>query len=58
MNAKHKHIVRFLGYCSDTQGLIMEYEGSNIMADVRKMLLCFEYLPGGSLDKYIIGMIM
>lgn len=25
MKAKHKNIVRFLGYCSDTQGQIVDY---------------------------------
>uniref|UniRef100_A0ACD5YHN6 Uncharacterized protein n=1 Tax=Avena sativa TaxID=4498 RepID=A0ACD5YHN6_AVESA len=55
MKTKHEHIVRFLGYCSDTQGIMVDYEGSIVMADVRQMLLCFEYLPRGSLDNYIIG---
>uniref|UniRef100_A0ACD5Z1Q0 Uncharacterized protein n=1 Tax=Avena sativa TaxID=4498 RepID=A0ACD5Z1Q0_AVESA len=53
MKAKHKNIVRFLGYCSDTQGKITDYEGKLVMADVRNWLLCFEYIPNGSLDKYI-----
>uniref|UniRef100_A0A453MUY4 non-specific serine/threonine protein kinase n=1 Tax=Aegilops tauschii subsp. strangulata TaxID=200361 RepID=A0A453MUY4_AEGTS len=29
MKAKHKNIVRFLGYCSDTQGRIANYEDSS-----------------------------
>ncbi|XP_044407334.1 uncharacterized protein [Triticum aestivum] len=53
MKAKHKNIVRFLGYCSDTQGRIANYEGKFVMADLRNWLLCFEYVPNGSLDKYI-----
>ncbi|VAH41836.1 unnamed protein product [Triticum turgidum subsp. durum] len=53
MRAKHKNIVRFLGYCSDTQGKIADYEGKLVMADIRNWLLCFEYVPNGSLDKYI-----
>uniref|UniRef100_A0A8I6WKJ8 non-specific serine/threonine protein kinase n=1 Tax=Hordeum vulgare subsp. vulgare TaxID=112509 RepID=A0A8I6WKJ8_HORVV len=53
MKAKHKNIVRFLGYCSDTQGKIVDYEGKMVMADIRNWLLCFEYVPNGSLDKYI-----
>lgn len=53
MKAKHKNIVRFLGYCSDTQGKIMDYEGKLVMADIRNWLLCFEYVRNGSLDKYI-----
>uniref|UniRef100_A0ACD5WNN8 Uncharacterized protein n=2 Tax=Avena sativa TaxID=4498 RepID=A0ACD5WNN8_AVESA len=53
MKVKHKNILRFLGYCSDTQGKITDYEGKLVMADVRNWLLCFEYVPNGSLDKYI-----
>lgn len=53
MKAKHKNIVRLLGYCSDTQGRIEDYEGKFVMADVRNWLLCFEYVPNGSLDEYI-----
>lgn len=53
VKAKHKNIVRFLGYCSDTQGRLANYEGKVIMADLRNWLLCFEYVPNGSLDKYI-----
>ncbi|CAM0948539.1 unnamed protein product [Alopecurus aequalis] len=53
MKAKHKNIVRFLGYCCDTQGEMVDYEGELVLADVRQRLLCFEYLPQGSLDKKI-----
>jgi len=56
MKVKHKNIVRFLGYCSDTQGKVEKYEGKTVMADVRQRLLCFEFLPNGSLDWYITGM--
>jgi coatomer subunit beta' len=55
MKAKHKNVVRFLGYCSDTQGKILNYEGKMILAEERQRLLCFEFLPNGSLDKYITG---
>lgn len=39
-------------------GVIVEHEGGSVMADVRQMLLCFEYLPRGSLDKYITGKVI
>lgn len=55
MKVKHKNIVRFLGYCADTQGKMCEYAGKLVMADVRQRLLCFEYLPKGSLELYISG---
>uniref|UniRef100_A0ACD5Z3L5 Uncharacterized protein n=1 Tax=Avena sativa TaxID=4498 RepID=A0ACD5Z3L5_AVESA len=53
MKAKHKNIVRFVGYCSDAQGRIADNKGKFVMADIRNLLLCFEYVPNGSLDKYI-----
>lgn len=53
MKVKHKNIVRFLGYCSDTQGHVGSYEGKFVMADVQERLLCLEYHHKGSLDKYI-----
>ncbi|XP_037482624.1 FT-interacting protein 4-like [Triticum dicoccoides] len=54
MRVKHKNVVRFLGYCADRQGSMAKYNGKLVMADVHQRLLCFEYIPKGSLDKYII----
>ena len=53
--AKHKNVVRFLGYCADRQGSMEEFDKKLVMADVHERLLCFEYIPKGSLDKYIMG---
>uniref|UniRef100_A0ACD6A3A6 Uncharacterized protein n=1 Tax=Avena sativa TaxID=4498 RepID=A0ACD6A3A6_AVESA len=53
IKAKHKNIVRFLGYCADTQGKMENYEGMLVMADQRNWLLCFEYVHNGGLDKHI-----
>ena len=55
---KHKNIVRFLGYYAETHWTMVTQEGKFVMADVNQRLLCFEYLPNGSLDKYITGRIM
>lgn len=55
MRLKHKNIVRFLGYCADTQGEMMQHHGQLVMAEVRQRLLCFEYLRGGNLGEYITG---
>nr|CAB3459593.1 unnamed protein product [Digitaria exilis] len=52
MRVKHRNIIRFLGYCADTQGKMMDYEGKFVMADVRERLLCFEYVPA-TLKDYI-----
>lgn len=37
----------------DTQGSADKFNGKFVMADVQQRLLCFEYLPNGSLDKHI-----
>ena len=49
---KHKNTVRFLGYCSETQQVLMPYDGKRVLADVRHRLLCFEYMPRGCLADY------
>nr|CDM85886.1 unnamed protein product [Triticum aestivum] len=53
MKAKHRNIVRFLGYCSDRQEEFLKYEGKSIMAGIQERLLCFEYVQKGDLVKYI-----
>jgi serine/threonine protein kinase len=55
MSVRHKNIVRFLGYCADTQGNMLMYENKYVMADVQQRLLCFEYVPKGNLHDYITG---
>lgn len=55
MRMKHKNIVRFLGYCVDTQGKVWNIDEKHIMAEVRQWLLCFEDVPGGSLKDHITG---
>uniref|UniRef100_A0A0A8Y1I8 Protein kinase domain-containing protein n=1 Tax=Arundo donax TaxID=35708 RepID=A0A0A8Y1I8_ARUDO len=50
---KHKNIVRFLGYCVDSQGELMEIEGKLKIVEVQQRLLCFEYVPNGSLHHYL-----
>ncbi|GJN04908.1 hypothetical protein PR202_ga22490 [Eleusine coracana subsp. coracana] len=56
MKVQHKNIVRFLGYCYESSHQYMEYEAKHVFAKSLKMLLCFEYMPKGSLDKHINGM--
>ncbi|XBH66118.1 hypothetical protein VPH35_119577 [Triticum aestivum] len=53
MRAKHENIVRFQGYCSDTQSEVMEYKGSYVMAEVQKRFLCFEYVSNGNIRQYL-----
>ena len=63
MKAKHKNIVRFLGYCANTENKAMKHSESGepskyIFAEMRERLLCFEYISNGSLDRYLTGMTM
>ncbi|KAM0921810.1 hypothetical protein ACQ4PT_006721 [Festuca glaucescens] len=53
LRVNHKNIVRFLGYCSDTQGEVVEIKGRYVLAEVRQRLLCFEYVPNGNLHAYL-----
>ncbi|KAF7032539.1 hypothetical protein CFC21_043700 [Triticum aestivum] len=53
MKVKHRNVVRFLGYCCDTQGQVATYEGNFVMADIQERLLCFEFLPKRDLSNYI-----
>jgi serine/threonine protein kinase len=53
MKAKHKNIVRFLGYCAETKEIFLNYEGKSVMAEAQEKLLCFEYLSKGNLRNYI-----
>jgi hypothetical protein len=36
----------------------IEHNGEHIFAETPQRLLCFEYVPNGSLDRYISGMII
>lgn len=52
-NTNHKNIVRFLGYCADTQEEIMPLDGTFVMAGEQNRLLCFEYVPKGNVRQYL-----
>ncbi|KAM0856245.1 hypothetical protein ACQ4PT_049242 [Festuca glaucescens] len=54
IRVKHKNVVRFIGYCVDSQGKVESYDGKFVIADLLQKLLCFEYLPYGTLEKYIM----
>ncbi|KAM0907456.1 hypothetical protein ACQ4PT_016109 [Festuca glaucescens] len=55
LNVNHKNIVRFLGFCSNTEHKAIKCDGSKeyIYAEDRERILCFEYINHGSLDKYV-----
>jgi coatomer subunit beta' len=51
----HPNIVRLEGYCCHRETEITLHEGRNKLVDQEYRLLCFEYLPKGSLDNYLSG---
>ncbi|CAN6272982.1 unnamed protein product [Urochloa humidicola] len=53
MRVKHQNIVRFLGYCSNTEQKTIEISGRLVLADMRERLLCFEYINNGSLENHL-----
>ncbi|CAM0901611.1 unnamed protein product [Alopecurus aequalis] len=53
MTLKHPNIVRCIGYCYETRNVCLEYNGQWVFAETAERLLCLEYLPNGSLDKYL-----
>ncbi|XP_037430960.1 putative receptor-like protein kinase At4g00960 [Triticum dicoccoides] len=53
MMLKHPNIVRFRGYCYETRNEVKLCNGKRVFAEVAERLLCLEYLPKGSLDKYL-----
>lgn len=56
MKVKHPNIVRFVGYCSNTEHELMKKEEKYIKVEVRERLLCFKYINNGSLRSHITGM--
>jgi len=62
LKVKHKNIVRFLGYCGDTQWDMRKIKKKKkakkeeiVQSNKEERLLCFEYVPHGALDAYIKG---
>ncbi|XP_048527340.1 cysteine-rich receptor-like protein kinase 44 [Triticum urartu] len=53
MKVKHPNIVRLIGYCYEIRHRHVEMNGELVFAKIIDRLLCFEYMEGGSLAKYI-----
>ncbi|CAM0874886.1 unnamed protein product [Alopecurus aequalis] len=49
------NIVKLVGYCHEGQKKVVLNNGRYIVADVFESLLCYEYLPKGSLQKNLFG---
>jgi serine/threonine protein kinase len=55
MMLNHTNIVRCVGYCYEIKNACLEYNGKYVFAEMAERLLCLEYMPNGSLDRYISG---
>ena len=56
LNVNHLNVVRFLGFCANTEQTAIKMEGSkHIYAEIRERLLCFEYMNNKSLNKHLSG---
>ncbi|XBJ14515.1 hypothetical protein VPH35_006553 [Triticum aestivum] len=53
MKATHKNTVRFMGYCIQSQGELVEHNGQHVFAQLAERLICVEYAPKGTLDAHI-----
>uniref|UniRef100_A0ACD5Z1A6 Uncharacterized protein n=1 Tax=Avena sativa TaxID=4498 RepID=A0ACD5Z1A6_AVESA len=53
MMLKHPNIVRCVGYSYEIKNVCLEHDGKYVFAEMAERLLCLEYLPNGSLDRYI-----
>uniref|UniRef100_A0A8R7TPN7 Protein kinase domain-containing protein n=1 Tax=Triticum urartu TaxID=4572 RepID=A0A8R7TPN7_TRIUA len=53
MIVKNPNVVRCIGYCYEIKNACLEYNGKYVFAEKAERLLCLEYLPKGSLDKYL-----
>ncbi|KAM0838710.1 hypothetical protein ACQ4PT_060797 [Festuca glaucescens] len=51
MALQHENVVRLVGYCHEIQKKVVQSNKRYIVADVVESLLCYEYLPQGSLRK-------
>ena len=49
----HINVIRLIGYCYESRSKYIERGEEYVFAKMMERLLCFEYMQGGSLDKYI-----
>lgn len=52
---QHPNIVRFVGYCYETQNRLHMFNGKQVFAGETYRALCFEYLHNGSLQNHLSG---
>ncbi|VAH69795.1 unnamed protein product [Triticum turgidum subsp. durum] len=50
---KHQNVVRLLGFCNETEKVLVAYNGNQVVADKMHKALVFEYVRNGSLGNHI-----
>ncbi|XP_037482660.1 cysteine-rich receptor-like protein kinase 25 [Triticum dicoccoides] len=55
MVLEHENIVKFLAYCREGQNRLVQSNGRHIIAEITETLLCYEYVPNGSLEQKLFG---
>lgn len=55
MALKHENIVQIVGYCSETSKKLVQFDKRYIQADINESLICYEYLPNGTLKENLFG---
>ncbi|KAL6846930.1 hypothetical protein ACP4OV_022783 [Aristida adscensionis] len=53
MKLRHPNIVQLVGYCSETENILVPYNGKYVYAEKSERLLCLEYVPKGSLREHL-----
>lgn len=58
---EHKNIVRLMGYCDEIREVLSyrknkKNDDQPVREYIQERLLCYEYMPNGSLEKIIYGM--
>ncbi|KAE8811841.1 Cysteine-rich receptor-like protein kinase 10 [Hordeum vulgare] len=55
MVLEHENIVKLVAYCREAQKKLVQSNGRYIIAEVIDTVLCYEYLPKGSLHNNLFG---
>nr|XP_040250689.1 uncharacterized protein LOC109756773 isoform X1 [Aegilops tauschii subsp. strangulata]XP_040250690.1 uncharacterized protein LOC109756773 isoform X1 [Aegilops tauschii subsp. strangulata] len=50
---KHQNIVQLVGFCNETEKVAAKYEGQMVVAEEIHRALCLEFVPNGSLGKFL-----
>ncbi|GJN34809.1 hypothetical protein PR202_gb23505 [Eleusine coracana subsp. coracana] len=53
MAIRHENIVELVGFCHEERSDVMSHNRRYVIVDIKDYLLCYEYLPKGSLDRHL-----